>query len=581
MALKQAIKIPSKNIYQLQNQKVIDNQVDNIEVNLVAPSVKYEIENISNKRIEAKNFTNSLRGQLTYGHGTNNLLIAKEDNSVLKKTIPPAAQGGVSYNIELGAYCGIAGYFVYIDNITIPKKLLSNKFVSSIGKDAISHYFEYEIHEGTVSFDFITNDRVSVNVTYSQAYTVSSSPISNEVSAVVSIDDPSDVTNKLKVSAEVNVEDDFTKISYRDYSVEETDNSFVLNVKKCAFYGIGEVISFTTSRLVEGGARTNDYNAKRYIPKTLVLNISGEVVRIDLENVNYSIGNGNNIISLNGNELMQLSPKEYDIELEKQDNSTFVYNMVTDTDIKVIGGDKVEYDGHTYEVATVNGDKITFTEQISTEEFIGSLKRDFNNNYYDIVTDWKDGKEVATIRCSIDDYYTDKPFTHTIYKTLDIFAYKYYPQTPSNPSSPMILEFYSNAIEFGESNFVTFVCKQKQGGLGEFSIKVIKSEQPNNPPFKGVFIGGTITPQVGQDYSASYNYEDTTIKKVISPNDKNIPMSFHIGDVVIPYVRGANGQDKPMSRHLDGSAKEFNVLGKRMISDGGVWQQLTLQEKTE
>lgn len=58
-------------------------------------------------------------------------------------------------------------------------------------------------------------------------------------------------------------------------------------------------------------------------------------------------------------------------------------------------------------------------------------------------------------------------------------------------------------------------------------------------------------------------------------------MAFSIGDQVIPMVFGADGRDRPMSRYNDGSPKVFNVVGRKMIYDGAVWQELTLQEKTQ
>ena len=56
-------------------------------------------------------------------------------------------------------------------------------------------------------------------------------------------------------------------------------------------------------------------------------------------------------------------------------------------------------------------------------------------------------------------------------------------------------------------------------------------------------------------------------------------MKFDLHDEVIPYVKGANGQDQPMSKHQDGTAKVFEVIGSNIIYDGAMWQELTLLEK--
>ena len=72
------------------------------------------------------------------------------------------------------------------------------------------------------------------------------------------------------------------------------------------------------------------------------------------------------------------------------------------------------------------------------------------------------------------------------------------------------------------------------------------------------------------------DYYDESGEKVI--DTKTNRMSFRLHDEVIPYVYGADGKDKPMSKNQDGSAKVFEVVGSNIIYDGAVWQELTLQE---
>jgi hypothetical protein len=52
------------------------------------------------------------------------------------------------------------------------------------------------------------------------------------------------------------------------------------------------------------------------------------------------------------------------------------------------------------------------------------------------------------------------------------------------------------------------------------------------------------------------------------------PMSFNIGDEVIPMVRNPRGIDEPMSKN-----KVYKVIGANFYYDGAVWQKLTLLEK--
>ena len=74
------------------------------------------------------------------------------------------------------------------------------------------------------------------------------------------------------------------------------------------------------------------------------------------------------------------------------------------------------------------------------------------------------------------------------------------------------------------------------------------------------------------------DYYDESDNKVIAIDNSTNKMCFRMYDVVEPYVFGANGQDKPLSRNKDGSPKQFQVLGVKPIYDGAVWQELTIQE---
>lgn len=75
------------------------------------------------------------------------------------------------------------------------------------------------------------------------------------------------------------------------------------------------------------------------------------------------------------------------------------------------------------------------------------------------------------------------------------------------------------------------------------------------------------------------NYYDESGEIAVSDNGQK--MCFEIGDTVIPMVYGSDGKDSAMSRYRDGSEKVFVVVGTKFIYDGAVWQELTLQEKTQ
>ncbi len=73
-----------------------------------------------------------------------------------------------------------------------------------------------------------------------------------------------------------------------------------------------------------------------------------------------------------------------------------------------------------------------------------------------------------------------------------------------------------------------------------------------------------------------YYNEDNSIAKSITDTTKD--MTFRMYDNVIPMIPSPNG-DVPMSKHKDGTNKIFKVLGTKLINNGAVWQELTLQER--
>lgn len=77
------------------------------------------------------------------------------------------------------------------------------------------------------------------------------------------------------------------------------------------------------------------------------------------------------------------------------------------------------------------------------------------------------------------------------------------------------------------------------------------------------------------------NYKDGKETAVIRCSITENLSVFNIGYEVIPMVFGADGVDRPMSRYKDGADKVFVVVGTKFIYDGAVWQELTLQEKTQ
>lgn len=86
-------------------------------------------------------------------------------------------------------------------------------------------------------------------------------------------------------------------------------------------------------------------------------------------------------------------------------------------------------------------------------------------------------------------------------------------------------------------------------------------------------------------------YYDENNNLCISSENNNLPMTFKIGDTVIPYVKSAkeiqiDGQDamlieeSGLAQYYNGEAKRFVVVNSSIIDDGVVTQKLTLVESS-
>ena len=180
-----------------------------------------------------------------------------------------------------------------------------------------------------------------------------------------------------------------------------------------------------------------------------------------------------------------------------------------------------------------------------------------------MLNQYANGKETATLLCSISDYYTDD-------------------------NIPIIIS--NNVYMIGESDFDYHVenleIGENEGGIMQYNhLAIIRLHKPATTNI--LFMVGYIYIEISiGSIENTYSYIDDNSNtpefleniEIISQVPK---MVFEKGDDVIPYIYGADGKDRPMSKNKDGSAKVFEVVGSNIIYDGAVWQELTLLEKTQ
>ena len=270
---------------------------------------------------------------------------------------------------------------------------------------------------------------------------------------------------------------------------QEQGNEFVVRIGVAVGYSI-TTLSGGASPTVTQGSYTATGEKVMYTAKTIEISVNGDYYEFDLEAVRKQVGNTNEkAYSVQSNELMQIE--------------------------------------NYYGVSSQNQLETAFTQTI--------------NNY-------KNGKETATIRCSISDYYDGdwgviSP-NKLIYDVSNITLSndEYRPEI----SSPLPFDLIVELEVSSSSN-------------GDYTTEAV------------IYKGLTYTDFFAADdesiVSARVLYADATPR-----------MTFDIYDEVIPMVYGADGQDHPMSLYQDGSPKVFQVVGTKVFYDGAVWQELSLQE---
>lgn len=489
-----AIKIPSRNIYEKDNDKIRDNKIDRIEVGAfeILPNNEYEIP-VYNEDIIVENL-------ISFENEN------KENSSQTRN------YGGSSYEDTID-YVYLDNIFKYTEGHIIIPKNRNNEFISKI--------FKGENEEKKIGF------------------LVNGNTIKKQTSSTVLYTGYDEVGGKHYTKMETiygeETENKTGVINFPDFPFSISSSSGgILNDNKASITGLQnetEVpISFRSDNLnyyidykilvyakleylkggansLRGGLNTSPYpynlavsgSCDIYEGNEIEITVYGNTIGIDLKDKTVYVpsNSGNKPFSVEGNELMQTSKDNLvqipfdtsNLEVIDSKNSGRVIVKLKNNiqaDNKITGYIKYSYNSYerTNNFVINKGNKESNEMTVLTSIYA----KDITIGYATIEVDqlayafsktqahYAKGKETATIRCSISDYYDEK---------------------------------------------------------GE---------------------------------------------KVIATNNSN-KMAFDIYDEVIPYSYGADGNDKPLSRHKDGSPKTFVVLGTRIFYDGAVWQELTLQEK--
>lgn len=521
-----AFVIPSKHIYNKDNDKLRDNKIDRIEVGAVSIKTKeVKSENFYRENGSISDFDNMSFieeytapdtneypsnvlddfGNFGYLYGTKasfylNLGAViiktkylrfsagafKTRESTIDRTITSADKPKFSYTVKKQKG-NISEVTIKYGSKKADSDSINNRvgsyFNNAIFKDIIPNYTSSETFGGKLT-DKLQYEYISKGYypAYNKTITANAINLQDFDEAVVDI--KSDGYNKyfqLKDSA------------YLLVGVE------IFTITKVQHSPAGDMLNaFDIEIAPEQETLTSGFtgHCEKYEAENITINIDGNQIQVSIEDNNVGVGVGSAIATkpffVEGNELMQ---------------TTNYYKENKENPIKSM-----------YEKTLDN----------------------YNN-----------GKEAATIRCAIADYI--------------------------NYISATVVEY----IKYDEENRVWCALDVKTAYLAE---KILQAENLKIHGVECMVVDAEDTKIYINFYSLSivpYLEKGTlTIPlKEISTTNNVGKMAFDIYDEVIPMVYTANQTDKPMSRYKDGSAKTFVVLGTKIYFDGAVWQELTLQEK--
>jgi hypothetical protein len=492
--------IPSKNIYQKDNPKVLSNYIDvaNIDFNIVNPANQYDVS------VFGKNYDidDSQKQE-----------VVMEDNSGLD---PQQAIVGrlIYYCYAYAAYDNKKTYSVQV-NIPLLKdnayisNVKTGTYVDDMGETInnikISIFGDIEKGSATTTFppsdssnDFTPND-----------FTLTA----NETQEGVLFDFPSPIESKFTYSVLTAK----TTVSLKDAGNVDFTEASIKTIDGVEYYVIGLSVMCDLRVLTWGGgyvsnnldsSQTGTYT--KYTAKRIEINIYGNTIGIDIEQksypLSYDLENAQNPHSVQGSELMQ---------------------------------------------------------NIKMGQY---LSRDLLSSYIN-------GKETATLLCSISDYYYPNY----------VKEYKIFASDGQDISSNDNVEYDSTT----QTYIFTFPDGDNIISISDMSVYNPDMRETPTYRFSGnkiyitVSLSATFAQRVdifGIEFTSRKSQQE---KKAISISDGSLPMTFEIGDLVVPFVFGADGKDKPMSADKSTDSptpKVFRVVGVKFIYDGATMQELTLQE---
>lgn len=620
------ILIPSKNIYQVENPKVRDNVIERIEVSAVEvlPKNEYNIVVLSDRINTNENRTNKTSEELNYADSVSffaGAIGAKIVDTYANVSIKVYKQKENSYISYI--YSGIDNT-VNSSQIKINKNISEKAYTYQVNNSfTMNSLYEQDYNFDFNKFNLANNSNQihekkvdSFGKRYVEFFASDDGTPRFANNWEVKINEEGNNQDSLlRTYLEYNIPDNYTfVVGYPNgdlnISLEESDLSALIVEEKEEYFEIKNIkvlverkmYSCATAYWFEGTSIVGTYPSKvvqiNQIANSAEITVYGDTIGIDLKDSVVHIDNGDStskkVFAVDGNELMQTSNyttnptltklvegKDYSVEYFDDLDGRYPSaegDYGVRADIWVLN-DELQGSDFVARLYSPDSDTIYYDTEFKNQQYnkmvvddggyyIGKAElflKDSNAisvSYKKTQEKYKTGKETATIRCSISDYYEyGKPqsihsMTKNIKQTINVTDNVQVSFTSSVVSSTISVSL-KNGKPYTVDAYVEVIYKRASGISSKATLRIKKGETTSKAIYTATNIKSI------EHYSARISFD----------------MVFSTHDKVVPMVYGVNGQDKPLSVYKDGTPKVFNVLGVEFLYDGAVWQILNLQEE--
>lgn len=387
-----AIFIPSNRIFNIENDKILENVIDKVEIEVGKPVLRvqddYNIENVIKSQEEIRSAQTSYfydsNGNLVYG--TNEYQKLAGSNSNIGDKISSFFTG----DLRVRAYCAMVSFaFIPIkiiipyanEKISVPYPAKDIKITYSLACEATTR--KATVSAGSRPLETTTTalriisigEKISTDYLSDQptevSYTYTAQKYGNGVPSTT-------CTAKLSLANSIRLENGGTYTSPNSPTIGAAATSDGKKYFSVEFYipfymglvqaGYDELVTNITEGFIMEGTDTT------YLPTSVTISVQGKVYVLDIPTETKSYGSGENICSISNNELIQAT--NFYVDTTTDDNVTkdqieLLCNGILDE--YKYGKEKAVIECAVSDYYDENGNKVidAYSSNILTKQFFG------------------------------------------------------------------------------------------------------------------------------------------------------------------------------------------------------------------